>query len=423
MDSVARRLSVCIPVLALVLLSGARPSAQNLTANGALRLQTDAPVPGATVTMPFAIGGWVLDVSAASGTGIDAVHVWAVPASGPAVFLGVATLGLPRADVAAIFGAQFQLSGYSLTAHTILSPGAYTLAVFGHRASTGTFDIVEQVPIHVRGISLTDLVPCTAGQVPTFGGESWGCADVAGVAGPAGPTGPQGPAGAAGPAGPAGVTGPKGATGATGVTGPVGPTGVTGPAGPTGLTGGTGPTGITGATGAMGVTGPIGSTGPTGLTGPTGMTGPTGPTGATGAAGAASWISVYNSSPVVVAVGDDLPFGQVSSLSSDGAFFLSPSGTTVTIATSGSYDVSWRAALGQTGGQPCTLSVFVSGVEREALKAGSGGATLNARGVVDLIAGDTLAIRNVMEADACFISSDGPTPSEIHSTLTIVKLK
>src|SRR5439155_12954836 len=124
--------------------------------SGTLWLQTDAPLAGATVAVPFAASGWTLDQAAVSGTGIDAVHMWAFPQAGPATFLGAATMGFARADVAAIFGAQFLNSGFSLTTSVPLTPGGYTLAVFAHRTSTNTFAIVEQTAITVRGVTLSD---------------------------------------------------------------------------------------------------------------------------------------------------------------------------------------------------------------------------------------------------------------------------
>ena len=61
--------------------------------------------PGALVTLespvaggagsPLEVCGWAVDGAATSGTGMDAVHVWAYPAAGNPVFLGVATYGSP----------------------------------------------------------------------------------------------------------------------------------------------------------------------------------------------------------------------------------------------------------------------------------------------------------------------------------------
>ena len=58
----------------------------------------ESPVAGAA-GQPLEVRGWAVDGSATSGTGVDAVHVWAYPAAGNPVFLGAATYGLSRPDV------------------------------------------------------------------------------------------------------------------------------------------------------------------------------------------------------------------------------------------------------------------------------------------------------------------------------------
>jgi hypothetical protein len=214
----------CRSTEALALSTIQRSPAGNATA-GPLRLVVEAPAASATVGVPFVVGGWTLDDAATTGTGIDTVHVWATPASGASTFLGAATMGVARPDVGALFGAGFVNSGFTQTVTASLAPGSYMLQVFGRRISTQTFDIVEQVPITVRGVTLSDLVACTAGQVPRFDGTRWACADNLAGQGAVGPQGPQGPAGAPGPAGPAGPEGPAGPSGATGATGPEGPPG------------------------------------------------------------------------------------------------------------------------------------------------------------------------------------------------------
>ena len=57
------------------------------------------------VAQPFALGGWAADLSATDGTGIATLHAWAYPlAGGPPVFLGAASYGGARPDVAAVHG-------------------------------------------------------------------------------------------------------------------------------------------------------------------------------------------------------------------------------------------------------------------------------------------------------------------------------
>ena len=182
--NVCRRFSSAfIPLIFLFLIGSARIAQ---AANASLLLQVDAPGRTATIETPFLVAGWALDTSAVVGTNIDAVHVWAFPVTGAPIFLGAATINLPRPDVAAVFGARFQNAGFNLIATQALRPGGYTLQVFAHRASTGTFDVVKQVPITVRGITLSDLGPCAAGQGPQFDGTSWVCATNRGPVGPAG---------------------------------------------------------------------------------------------------------------------------------------------------------------------------------------------------------------------------------------------
>ncbi|MEO8260036.1 MAG: hypothetical protein ABI868_22010, partial [Acidobacteriota bacterium] len=246
-------------------------------------LNVEAPVAGATVRVPFLLGGWALDRTATIDSGIDAVDVWAYPASGAApLFIGPATLGGSRPDVATDYGAQYGLSGFNIIVTTALPPGDYTFDVFAHRTSTQEFVLAAVVPLTVRGVMLSDLA-CTAGQVPSWNGAAWGCIEGGtGVAGPAGPTGATGPAGATGAAGPAGAAG---ATGDAGAAGAAGATGAAGPAGTTGATGAVGPAGAAGATGAAGPAGATGAAGPDGPAGAAGATGAAGPAGATGAAG------------------------------------------------------------------------------------------------------------------------------------------
>ena len=99
----------------------------------------DAPTPNSTVGTTVTISGWSIDRGAPSGPGVDAVHVWAFPASGAAAqFLGVATYGLARPDVGAAFGSRFTNSGYHLVAP--LAAGKYRVVAYGHSALTGTFN-------------------------------------------------------------------------------------------------------------------------------------------------------------------------------------------------------------------------------------------------------------------------------------------
>jgi hypothetical protein len=110
----------------------------------------DAPPASATIAGQFAVAGWAADLGASSGTGVDAVHVWAFPTNGSApIFLGVANYGGSRPDVGAIYGAAFTNSGYSLVAVFVPS-GNYNLAVYAHSTVSLSFNQVKAVTIQVH---------------------------------------------------------------------------------------------------------------------------------------------------------------------------------------------------------------------------------------------------------------------------------
>jgi hypothetical protein len=114
------------------------------------QLTIDAPANGATVGPNFMLGGWAVDTDAGSGSGIDAIHVWAYPVGGAAPqFLGAATLNGRRPDVAAVVGEQFLDSGYGLIVNG-LAPGTYDLAVFAWSSAAGNWAPAKVVRVTVR---------------------------------------------------------------------------------------------------------------------------------------------------------------------------------------------------------------------------------------------------------------------------------
>jgi glucose/arabinose dehydrogenase len=110
-------------------------------------MSLDAPASGA-VTQPFTMGGWAIDRRAMSGPGIDAVHLWAFPASGAPLFLSSAPFGGARPDVGAAFGSQYTNSGFSQTIRG-LAPGNYTLTASAHSSVAGTFIDGRAVNVNV----------------------------------------------------------------------------------------------------------------------------------------------------------------------------------------------------------------------------------------------------------------------------------
>jgi hypothetical protein len=121
------------------------------------RMAVDQPVAGQNVTRwpgSFSISGWALDLVSSTDPGVDGVHVWAYPVVGGSPFwLGAATLGGARPDVASAFGgAQFHTAGFNLTAAVPdhVPPGEYDIVVWAHSSIAGTFNNWSAVRIYVR---------------------------------------------------------------------------------------------------------------------------------------------------------------------------------------------------------------------------------------------------------------------------------
>jgi hypothetical protein len=112
-------------------------------------MSVDYPPPGTTVAGMFAVGGWAIDAGSPTGTGVSAVHVWARPHSGASpIFLGGATLGLPRPDVGAAFGdGRFTASGFALSG--LLPPGPYDIDVSAFSTVTASFNIMRRTTVNV----------------------------------------------------------------------------------------------------------------------------------------------------------------------------------------------------------------------------------------------------------------------------------
>ena len=127
----------------------------------------DSPIWGSVVSVPFTLFGWAIDKEASSGTGVDKVDAWAFPdAGGAPIFLGSATLGGTRPDVAALYGeSRFTPSGFSLSVITPLAPGNYSIQVFARSTATGTFNNMATTVVTVQ--SLTN--PWTALDTPAPG--------------------------------------------------------------------------------------------------------------------------------------------------------------------------------------------------------------------------------------------------------------
>src|SRR4051794_14198040 len=109
--------------------------------DGGIQVVVERPLPGTTIAVQSEISGWAVNPYATTGTGIDAVHVYldGEPGQPRARFLGPASYGLNRADVArSLSEPRFMRSGFSLV--TELPAGNHTLYVFAHAADAGPQD-------------------------------------------------------------------------------------------------------------------------------------------------------------------------------------------------------------------------------------------------------------------------------------------
>ncbi len=109
----------------------------------------DSPKPG-PAGQPLNVQGWAIDGGSPTGTGVQMVHVYAIPQGGAAMFLGAATYGIGRDDVAATYGSRFSGSGFQLTA-PMLPTGNYTIVAYALRTSSGAFDSAAAVAITAGG--------------------------------------------------------------------------------------------------------------------------------------------------------------------------------------------------------------------------------------------------------------------------------
>jgi hypothetical protein len=138
--------------------------AVTITVLSTSRMAVDIPTGGASLTQPFVVAGWAIDTAAGTGTGVDAVAVYAAPPGGAATFLGFATYGGARPDVGALFGAQFTNSGFALVA-TGLGPGVWDILVFAHSTVTGAFTDSRTVRVVVPVGQMAVDVPAAGSAV------------------------------------------------------------------------------------------------------------------------------------------------------------------------------------------------------------------------------------------------------------------
>ena len=90
------------------------------------------------------IRGWSIDRRAAAGSGIDAVHVYAYPiGAGASYFLGAQGPAFEaRPDVGAIYGPQFEQSGFHILSDRWIPSGPTTIVAYAHSGVTGQFEVL-----------------------------------------------------------------------------------------------------------------------------------------------------------------------------------------------------------------------------------------------------------------------------------------
>lgn len=121
-----------------------------------IRMHLDAAVLGASgvgdalAERGVRLDGWAFDPQAAIGSGIGAVHVWAMRTDigGQPFFLGSAALDQARPDLARSGEGAPSHSGFSLTA--TLAPGRYVLTAYAWNERTGRWEDARTVQVAVR---------------------------------------------------------------------------------------------------------------------------------------------------------------------------------------------------------------------------------------------------------------------------------
>jgi len=128
-------------------------AARNVRVEPAATLALDVPLNNAVVGQRFFVSGWAADFGAATGNGIDLVHVYGYPLDGQAagpIFLGQALVNAARPDVGLTFGTQFGTgSGWGLLA-PVIPPGRYQVVAYGRSLVAGTFAVAASAVVTVR---------------------------------------------------------------------------------------------------------------------------------------------------------------------------------------------------------------------------------------------------------------------------------
>jgi hypothetical protein len=157
-------LSLAIPPAML------RPMAASAQAPGP-QITIERPAEGSLVQGTVVVGGWAVDLTSPSGTGIvpDSVEVWLGPA-GSGQWLGNAGYGDPRPDLAERFGqARFAPAGFRFFWNSCdAPPGPNVLTVSARSSGPGERTATAAIPITVGSCHLA-LGETARGRIATSG--------------------------------------------------------------------------------------------------------------------------------------------------------------------------------------------------------------------------------------------------------------
>ncbi|NCC33361.1 MAG: hypothetical protein EOM24_15285, partial [Chloroflexia bacterium] len=102
----------------------------------------DNPGNGVSVNRDIVISGWAMHRAAASGTGVDTIHIYFDGPAGSGAHGVAATYGTRRDDLAAAYGERFRYAGFEFVINSAqLSLGQHTLYVYARSTVTGEWQL------------------------------------------------------------------------------------------------------------------------------------------------------------------------------------------------------------------------------------------------------------------------------------------
>lgn len=111
----------------------------------------EQPPAGAVVGGLITLSGFAIDLASAAGTGIDMVYVYLDGSSATGAFIGQATYGLNRPDMAAQYGARYGPSGWELAWDTsAAAPGMHQLYLYAHHTTDAAWSEMPPHPVEVH---------------------------------------------------------------------------------------------------------------------------------------------------------------------------------------------------------------------------------------------------------------------------------